>query len=53
MNLLLNQVKAAIAELARAKGLTNARVDHKVNDRGELVIALILPPTHPGEWTPK
>jgi hypothetical protein len=51
MNLLLNQVKHAIAELAKAKGLAHARVDHKVNDRGELVIALILPPSRPGEWT--
>jgi hypothetical protein len=50
MNLLLNQVKTSIADLAKAKGLTGARVDHKTNARGELVIALIIPPSRPGEW---
>ena len=51
MNLLVNQVKNAMADLAKAKGLTTARVDQKTNAKGELVIALIIPPSRPGEWT--
>ena len=53
MNLLVNQVKNAMADLAKAKGLTTARVDQKTNAKGELVIALIIPPSRPGEWTEK
>jgi hypothetical protein len=49
MNLLVNQLKSALADLAKAKELANARVDHKVNARGELVIAIIVPPSRPGE----
>lgn len=44
MNLLVQQLKASIAELARNKGLSGARVLEKVNRYGEVVIALILPP---------
>jgi hypothetical protein len=51
MNLLINALKIAIDDLAKAKGLKNARVDYKVNRRGELVVALIIPPSRPGEWT--
>jgi hypothetical protein len=51
MNLLMNQVRHEIADLAKAKGLANARVREKVNAKGELVIALIIPPSRPGEWT--
>jgi hypothetical protein len=43
VNLLVQQLKAAIAELARRKGLHGARVLEKVNQYGEIVIALILP----------
>jgi hypothetical protein len=43
MNLLVNALKAQIAELARAKGVARPRVLDKVNARGEVVIALILP----------
>jgi hypothetical protein len=50
MNLLVNQLKHALADLAKAKGLPNARVLDKVNARGELVIAIIVPPSRPGEW---
>jgi hypothetical protein len=39
----LRVIETDIAEIARAKQLTGFRVDHKVNGRGELVIALILP----------
>lgn len=40
-----------IAALAKAKGFTDARVLDKVNARGELVIGVLIPPRHPGEWT--
>lgn len=43
MNLLVQQLKAAIAELAHRKGLRGVRVLEKVNRYGEIVIALILP----------
>ncbi len=51
MNLLVNALKNAIADLAQQKGLERTRVEHKVNARGELVIASIMPPSRPGEWT--
>jgi len=51
MNLLLDHVKNAISDLAQAKGIKGARVLDKVNRRGDLVIALIIPPSRPGEWT--
>jgi hypothetical protein len=50
MNLLVNAIKLALADLAKEKGLKNARVLDKVNQRGELVIAIIIPPSRPGEW---
>jgi hypothetical protein len=40
----------AIGDLAKARGIAGA-VRPTVNARGELVIALIIPPRHPGEWT--
>jgi hypothetical protein len=43
MDLLVNALKLAIAELAKAKGIQGARVLDKLNARGEVVIALILP----------
>lgn len=53
MNLLVNSLKAKIADLAKTeKGLENARVSYKVNAHGEMVIALIIPPRYPGEWDP-
>lgn len=51
MNLLINALKNALHQLAIAKGVTGGRVLHKVNARGELVVALIIPPSRPGEWT--
>jgi hypothetical protein len=39
----LNSLERQIADLAKEKKLEGARVLHKVNARGELVIALILP----------
>jgi hypothetical protein len=51
MNLLVNQLKLSLADLAKAKELANARVEHKVNAKGELVVAIIVPPSRPGEWT--
>ncbi len=50
MDLLINSLKHALADLAKAKGLAKARVLHKVNARGELVVAIIVPPSRPGEW---
>jgi hypothetical protein len=50
MNLLVNTLKLALAQVAKAKGLKDARIVHKVNERGEMVIAIILPPSRPGEW---
>ena len=50
MNLLVNQLKLAMDDLVKAKGLKGARVDHKVNAKGELVLAIIVPPSRPGEW---
>ena len=43
MNLLVTSLKAQIEDLARAKGVARPRVLDKVNARGEIVIALILP----------
>jgi hypothetical protein len=42
MNLLVRAVAAALADIAKAKHLENARVDWKTNKRGELVIAIIV-----------
>jgi hypothetical protein len=55
VNLLVWSLQAAIGELARARHVPKFRVDYKVNARGEIVIALILPPTDsalPPERTP-
>ena len=41
-----------IAALAKAKGFEHARVQVKVNARGELVIAVLIPPSAPEEWGP-
>jgi hypothetical protein len=43
-SLLAKALASNIQELARAKHLDRARVATKVNAKGELVIALILPP---------
>ncbi|MGO9833317.1 MAG: hypothetical protein ACLP1X_03805 [Polyangiaceae bacterium] len=39
----------SIGDLAKEKGI-DGRVASKVNARGELVIALLIPPRTPGEW---
>lgn len=49
MNLLVNALKLALSDVAKAKGLEKARVLNKVNARGELVVAIIVPPSRPGE----
>lgn len=49
MNLLVQQLKAAIDELARKKGIVGARVLDKLNQHGEVVIALILPSATPSK----
>jgi len=54
--LLLRAIEGELLELARAKKLDGARVGHRVNARGELVVALILPPSfaeHAEEITPR
>ena len=48
VRVLMNEVEA----LARSKGFEKARVDAKVNVRGELVIAVLIPPRIPNEWGP-
>ncbi len=45
---LLNEIQ----NLAKARGFEGARVDSKVNGRGELVLALLIPPRTPEEWGP-
>lgn len=47
MKLVLAALKKRINELAREHGLQDFRVSHKTNDRGELVIALIISPKEP------
>jgi hypothetical protein len=49
---LVDDVSKRIAEVATAKGLENTRTASKVNERGELVVALIVPPRRDGEWDP-
>jgi hypothetical protein len=46
----VNALKNELHDLAKAKGLDKARVDYKVNAKGELVMAIIIPPSRPGEW---
>jgi hypothetical protein len=41
-----------IDDLAKKSGFPASRVDAKVNDRGELVIAVLIPPRTPDEWGP-
>jgi hypothetical protein len=50
MNLAIRALMNQIEELARARGFDRARVLHKVNRRGELVIGLLLPPRRLDEW---
>jgi hypothetical protein len=49
MNLWVRALMTSIDDLAKAKGVIG-RVLSKVNVRGELVIALLIPPRTPGEW---
>jgi hypothetical protein len=49
MNLLIRALMHSIDDLAKEKGI-DGRVASKVNARGELVIALLIPPRTPGEW---
>lgn len=39
-----------ILDVARAE-YPNCRCDYKTNAKGELVIAAIIPPSYPGEWS--
>ena len=41
-----------IANSAQKMGFSSSRVDVRVNARGELVIAVLIPPRHPDEWGP-
>ena len=41
-----------MADSAHKMGFSSSRVDVKVNARGELVIAVLIPPRHPDEWGP-
>jgi hypothetical protein len=41
---------ARLEELAHKDGYAGARWATKVNAAGQLVVALILPPRHEGEW---
>jgi hypothetical protein len=47
VTLLIGALKQAISEIAARKGLKNFRVLDKINARGELVIALIIPQSKP------
>jgi hypothetical protein len=46
VRVLMNELEA----LAKSKGFGMARVQAKVNVRGELVLAVIVPARTPGEW---
>jgi hypothetical protein len=50
VTLLIQAILQQLQDLATRKGLVGARVASKVNDRGELVLALIIPPRYRGEW---
>jgi hypothetical protein len=50
VNLGLRALMNRFEEAARERGYPTARGAWKVNARGELVIALIIPPRTPGEW---
>lgn len=49
MTLMVRALMQSIADLASSKGIVG-RVLCKTNRYGELVIALLIPPRHPGEW---
>jgi hypothetical protein len=49
MHLVVRALMQAIDDLAKSKGIVG-RVLYKTNAYGELVIALLVPPRHPGEW---
>jgi hypothetical protein len=46
----VHALMAEIRALLRDK-FEQARVQSKINARGELVIGVIIPPREPGEWT--
>jgi hypothetical protein len=46
----VEKVIAGVNELARANSMVHARVATKINDRGELVIELILPGNYARAW---
>jgi hypothetical protein len=50
MSLLITSLMHVLRDVATAKGLTKARVDRKVNRKGELVVAIIVPEAFPGQW---
>jgi hypothetical protein len=50
MNLMIRALMSQIEDLARARGFERARVLHKVNRHGELVIGLLIPPRRLDEW---
>ncbi len=39
-----------MADSAQKMGFSSSRVDVRVNARGELVIAVLIPPRHRDEW---
>jgi hypothetical protein len=41
-----------LERLAKEKGFEHSRVDAKVNVRGELVVAVLIPPRTANEWGP-
>jgi hypothetical protein len=48
----LRVLMGQIADSAHKMGFSSSRVDVRVNARGELVIAVLIPPRHPDEWGP-
>lgn len=48
----LRTLMKQIDDLTKGQGFLKARVDAKVNRRGELVIAVLIPPRTPDEWGP-
>jgi hypothetical protein len=52
MNLTVRALMSQIEELARARGFERVRVLSKVNEHGELVIGLLIPPRRLDEWGP-
>ena len=39
-----------LEDLLAERDYPGARVDWKVNSAGSLVLAIIIPPTYPGQW---